>query len=60
MFTAKISLIFVKAFKNVAKNEGLKRFGGNSSSLSLNLSKSLNALYQSSSSHALTGRSSDQ
>ena len=32
MFTAKVSWIFVQAFKkNIAKNEGLKRFGGNSS-----------------------------
>ena len=33
MFTAKISLIFVKAFKNIAKNEGLERFAGNSSTV---------------------------
>ena len=32
MFTAKISWIFVQAFKKYRKNEGLKRFGGNSRS----------------------------
>ena len=33
MFTAKISWIFFQAFKKIAKNEGLKRPGGNSRGL---------------------------